>query len=468
MSTTKARRPLPMNTSYWHEETPSSSSTTPFTTSYPSALPRRQPPSLNDATLFDSYDDGGSATFRNADSTARALAALSQSKYEQRERKRALSLLGMLVMFAVMMHVASSGYLFGDGVGDGDGDNGSFRNPKVTGVDGMSRENDDEDGSGGGGDNVEEKEVDVVEEEDDEFFVQLNTLGEFSDDITTGDIPFFWHVPRCAGSTVKDILGKCLRLTQASEVGARDGHGQDESLGVVDFKGEKYVNVDTTSLSGIERAISFELGPSGLADVITSSYLFQISNVFSRPSHLGKSFTMLRHPVERAVSMYYLMQQEDAAMVGVPLVDYARGNGIENNWMVRYLVNQMEGELEKEALDKAKEVLKRKFVIGLLEEKEESISRFQKYFEWKFSEDENDQMKEKDCIADFLESGTQVNENPEAHEMPKKGSQEWALITHQTQYDIKLYDFAVDLFTEQGKKLGTKKWKKAMKKKNDN
>ena len=67
-----------------------------------------------------------------------------------------------------------------------------------------------------------------------------------------------------------------------------------------------------------------------------------------------------------------------------------------------------------------------------------------------------------ECVNGLLSEG--INVNP-PYEIPKKGSQEWALISHQTQYDIKLYEFAQELFDEQTKKYGSKEWKKADKKK---
>jgi hypothetical protein len=255
-----------------------------------------------------------------------------------------------------------------------------------------------------------------------------------------------------------------MALVSASEVGTREGHDEDALLQVIDYKGGKYVNVDTTSIQGIERAKTLGLGPSGVADVVVSSYLQEGASIFDA-DHRGRVFVMLRNPVDRAVSMYHYMVQERPEMADVSLQEFAKGQGIENNWMVRFIVNQMEGELDKSKLELAKQVMKEKMFIGFVDEKEESIKRFQAYTGWdargetmgeSFMEDAED------CISNVLSVG--VNVSP-PYELPKKGSQEWALITHQTQYDLKLYDFALELFDEQTKKFGTKEWKKAEKKK---
>ena len=65
------------------------------------------------------------------------------------------------------------------------------------------------------------------------------------------------------------------------------------------------------------------------------------------------------------------------------LTEYAESTHIENNWMVRYLANQMEGELGKDQLKAAKEILRRKNFIGLVDEFEESMEQFTNYFIWR-------------------------------------------------------------------------------------
>ena len=65
------------------------------------------------------------------------------------------------------------------------------------------------------------------------------------------------------------------------------------------------------------------------------------------------------------------------------LTEYAESTHIENNWMVRYLSNQMEGKLGKDQIEAAKEVLRRNFFIGLIDEFEESMEQFTNYFNWR-------------------------------------------------------------------------------------
>jgi len=123
----------------------------------------------------------------------------------------------------------------------------------------------------------------------------------------------------------------------------------------------------------------------------------------------------------------------------------------------------MEGEITKEHLEQAKEILHKKFVVGFLNDGEESIYRIMKYYDWNFDSDETIRMQQEDCIKDLLKEKTNVNEVE--YEIPKRGSQANALIKWQTQFDIKLYEYAEKLFEEQTKEFGSKARKKLLRKK---
>ena len=146
----------------------------------------------------------------------------------------------------------------------------------------------------------------------------------------------------------------------------------------------------------------------------------------------------------------------------VSIEDYAQGNGIENNWMTRFLANRMTGELTKDDLEQAKEILKEKFLIGFLDDLEESIYRIVKFNGWKYAQDETEKMKQEDCISDLIKIGSNIN--TDGYEIPKRGTQAYALIVWQTQFDTKLFDYAKTLFDTQTKTWGTKERKKLLKK----
>ena len=86
----------------------------------------------------------------------------------------------------------------------------------------------------------------------------------------------------------------------------------------------------------------------------------------------------------------------------------------------------MEGEIVKENLEQAKEIISRKFLIGFLDDGEETVYRLMKYFDLSFSDDKTKKMEKEDCIKYLLKDGT--NPNTVSYEMPKKGSHAAALI----------------------------------------
>ncbi len=106
-----------------------------------------------------------------------------------------------------------------------------------------------------------------------------NVEDPFEQDV---EVPYFLHIPRSAGSTIKDILGSCIHLTTASDVGSRNGHKRDPSLKIVQGDdGSYFVNVDTSTPEGIHMAKRLGLVESGLADMITTQYFHVGATLFS-------------------------------------------------------------------------------------------------------------------------------------------------------------------------------------------
>merc|ERR1711862_698670 len=93
-----------------------------------------------------------------------------------------------------------------------------------------------------------------------------------------------------------------------------DGHEKDPSVEIINYKGAKYINVDTSTLDGIERAKDMNMIASNAArpEVVLSSYLLQISSDIYNKDNKGRAFTLLRHPIERAVSTYYFKLETGA------------------------------------------------------------------------------------------------------------------------------------------------------------
>lgn len=93
---------------------------------------------------------------------------------------------------------------------------------------------------------------------------------------------------------------------------------------------------------------------------------------------------MFRHPIDRAISLFYYLQVADWEPTYDPelknwsIKEYAQSSRIENNWLTRQLSNQLAGELAEEDLELAKEVVRQKFLVGLMTEIEPTMDRCEK------------------------------------------------------------------------------------------
>lgn len=210
------------------------------------------------------------------------------------------------------------------------------------------------------------------------------------------------------------------------------------------------MNVDTSTHQGIARAKNLNLVSSGLADVVISPLLHEASTLFT-PTRRGRMFTVVRHPVERAASLFYFIQETQWRQPGtrndqfaeISIEEFYKKQFAENNWMTRFLTNELtKGELTENDLNIAKEVLRQKCLVGLLEEKGESFDRVLKFFGWRPKNEE-----EQNCLQKKLEWSW-----PMKHKHPtiEEDSRAWRFIMAANKFDMKLYDYAKDLFAQQG------------------
>ena len=264
------------------------------------------------------------------------------------------------------------------------------------------------------------------------------------------DVPFFFHVPRSGGGSVKDILGRCYGLVEATDSASHmQGPHRPASLDILySDDGQAYVNVDTSTTEGIQEARSIGLVESGLANVVASQHLHPAATLFNE-NQKGRCFTMIRHPIERAVSMFHHLAVAnweptyDPSLAYISIEMYARSKRAEHNWLVRFLSSELDGDLTDEHLAIAKEVLSQKCLVGLLHRKEESFHRFEQYFGWV-----SKSKIQTDCRNRLLQWGWS---NKHSHPEVEVGSVVWDLLSKENSYDMKLYHFARTLFADQAR-----------------
>ncbi len=271
------------------------------------------------------------------------------------------------------------------------------------------------------------------------------------------DVPLFWNIPLTGAMFVDEILGRCYKLVQAADdASILTGHEKDGILHVITVEpnSKKYVNVNMGSISGIKHAKDLHLASSGTVEVIrTPYYIYEADFLFEKTPNYGKCFTMMREPVERSIDVFYKLQESSTNVVfqNMTINEYVRSSYCEDNWMVRVLSNEMEGELKKEHLDLAKHILGRKFIIGITEDFEESVRRFAKYFHWDDEVSNDDLLK---CQNEELEVSRNVKEGgiypiSKRTATVKHGDEVYKMLETKNSMDIQLYNYAKSLYKTQ-------------------
>jgi len=213
--------------------------------------------------------------------------------------------------------------------------------------------------------------------------------------------------------------------------------------------GNRYVNVDMSNPDGIEHAKDLGFGASGLADVAITSWFHDTASIFD-VDHKGRCFVLLRHPIRRAVSMFYYLKDAtwehtySEVYQEMDINEYATSQYAEDNWMVRFLTNEMSGNVYDRHLDLAKEVLESKCLVGIMEDFAASIKRFDRYFGWsKIDFGGPVSMTDRGtCVARVIKNPDNAHPHPKVEE----DGEVWNLLLEKNKYDLALYEYARHLF----------------------
>eukprot|EP00979_Chaetoceros_neogracilis_P012644 scaffold3409_cov224-Chaetoceros_neogracile.AAC.1 len=275
--------------------------------------------------------------------------------------------------------------------------------------------------------------------------------------------PFYWHVAKAAGTTVHSVYSQCYRLIEASEIG---GFASSDKLEIVEANRNKnHLNVDVSTLEGIKHAKDVELVESRMAEIIISPLFYAgLSEIFS-VEHRGLMFAMFRHPIKRSISLFSYLQHSiweatyNPIFANMTMEEYAISPYVESNYITRSLINRMEGPLSPEDFDIAKEIVKRKCLVGLSDEFDGSINLFneaigfQPNFETEVVGEESANAKDKQknvdrCLED-LRTGKGDGSNRHKHADVSEGSETYKVLESKNAYDLELWELIVDQYREQ-------------------
>ena len=253
---------------------------------------------------------------------------------------------------------------------------------------------------------------------------------------------------KCGGTTLQDMMSHCFGMIEANEVGRTDV--KDELEIVTLDNGNRYVNVDMSNPDGIEHAKDLGFGASGLANVAVTSWFHDTASLFDDDINKGRCFALLRHPIRRAVSMFYYLKDAtwentySEVYKAMDIEEYATSQYSEDNWMVRFLTNQMSGNVYDRHLDLAKEVLESKCLVGIMEDFSASIKRFDRYFGWS-QIDFGGPVSMTDrgtCVARVIQHPDNAHPHPKVDE----DGEVWNLLLQKNRFDLALYEHARHLF----------------------
>jgi len=260
------------------------------------------------------------------------------------------------------------------------------------------------------------------------------------------ETPLFWQVP-FAGGPFQNSMTACSKKVLASNHRETD----DNTLKIHNVGASPYVNVDLSTTEGIENAAMQGLAESGLADVIVSNHVhFTTGHIFDA-GHKGRLFTALRHPVDRCIAEYHYVMAttNDPNVQSLSLLEFASSPHMDKDWMTRFLINKRQVGLVQEDLQLAKEILRRRCLVGLHERIKLSIKLFEQYFGWTVK-GKSITKAHKKCLQTVIS-----RENNRAMDVyhdvgdVKKGSAAYNKIAKLNKFDMELYWYAYDLFEEQ-------------------
>jgi len=168
----------------------------------------------------------------------------------------------------------------------------------------------------------------------------------------------------------------------------------------------------------------------GTASVLLTDKLHDVSQLFD-PSHRGRGFTILRHPFARELSKYQYLLSTRAIPETLTFLDWIKT--ARHNNLVRVLTNDPIKPLTDQHVDAAKEIIRRKLLVGFADNLHESFRRFAQYFRWPVDQ------KHMDCVQLWLNHvGHPVPSDVEAEALAQT---QWA--------DLELYEYALSIFEDQ-------------------
>mmetsp|Transcript_20475 Transcript_20475/g.25114 ORF Transcript_20475/g.25114 Transcript_20475/m.25114 type:complete len:410 (+) Transcript_20475:132-1361(+) len=278
-------------------------------------------------------------------------------------------------------------------------------------------------------------------------------------------VPFFWHIHKTGGTTMKTLFSQCLDLVVASQRGGQTVNKKNvspEKLEKIKIGKATFLNAEVNTIEGIEiahSALNFSHQAPLLLEkddnlAIMSAQIRKATELLfdsdGQSSFRGILFALFRHPVEREISNFHYLKKAtweksyDPSFANLSLDEFIKGGHVPGNWMVRNLIGK--SVVDGSDLNNAKWILRNKCWIGLQHEYYDSVLRFGHVFGWDNNE-HNNFGRWNSCMGK-LKKG-QFIKNTNTHSAYDEKSDEWRYLLQINSLDMELYVYALQLYQEQ-------------------
>ena len=234
---------------------------------------------------------------------------------------------------------------------------------------------------------------------------------------TSACIPFFWHVPKSAGITMR-VVAKHVFFLHPSDLGTNEQITQ---------LAEKLKDGPRENIENF--------------NYVHTPLLHQAGKIMKAIGKDACAAAVLRHPIKRLVSLFdYLAfasweSTYDPSMQNITVDDYVAQNRYEENWMTRMLSNRQTGRITDKDLAVAKQALG-KIIVGFVENMPQFVNRLAQYWDMAPLS-----MWQTIRVRNILSSGRNKNKRKKSVLSEKSKS----ILLRSLHYDIKLYEYAKNI-----------------------
>ena len=167
--------------------------------------------------------------------------------------------------------------------------------------------------------------------------------------------------------------------------------------------------------------------------------------------HQGRMFVIVQHPVEREFAKFHYLRRSSNNNNNMSYAEFAHSDHVVDNWMTRTLVHKGAADeiLTIDDLYTAKELLRRKALIGLYSDLLGAIRHFVRYFGW-----HNNGATLLTCLESAVSNGKEKDilysrSDELVKEDAQEGSDTWRTIMKKNHFDWELFVYAQQLYSYQ-------------------